>query len=137
MEAVDTIEKHAASHLELSAQLSALTALVGALATTEGINFTRLEECVSWAANRLRPGRRPAVLRNAATLLQELEVMRMLLEDKSRKSRERERRARTTPLTTARASSTPMNGAVKVPKPPKAATRPAGRRPKLGLPSKA
>jgi hypothetical protein len=91
---VDTFEKLANSHLELSAQLSALTAVVGAMAATLDLDFDGLEDCVSDAARRLRPGQRTRVFRNSSKLLLELEAMQMVLESRSRKARKPKKRSK-------------------------------------------
>jgi hypothetical protein len=94
MNTVDTFEKLANSHLELSAQLSALTAVVGAIAATLDVDFDGLEDCVTAAARRLRPGQRPRLFRNSSKLLQELEVMQMVLKSGRRKARKPKKRSK-------------------------------------------
>jgi hypothetical protein len=80
-------EELSTSHEELSAQVIALTAVVGAMATTSSIDFERLEECVHFAANKLRPGRRPLLFAKAALVLQDFEVMQKALRIETRKRR--------------------------------------------------
>jgi len=94
MNTVDTFEKLANSHLELSAQLSALTAVVGAIAATLDVDFDGLEDCVTAAASRLRPGQRTRLFRNSSKLLQELEIMQMVLESGRRKARKPKKRSK-------------------------------------------
>src|SRR5271167_615524 len=94
MNTVDTFEKLANFHLELSAQLSALTAVVGAIAAKLDVDFDGLEDCVTAAASRLRPGRRTRLFRNSSKLLQELEIMQMVLESGRRKARKPKKRSK-------------------------------------------
>src|SRR6478609_3236544 len=74
-------------HLELKAQVAALTAVVGGITTAGAVNFERLEECVNFAVTGLRPGARRIVLAKAAAVLEDLEAMQCALEIESRKNR--------------------------------------------------
>ncbi len=70
---------------ELSVQVIAVTALIGAMVTTASVDFERLEDCVQFAANRLRPGRRPLLFAKAALVLADFEVMEKTLRIETRK----------------------------------------------------
>jgi hypothetical protein len=74
---------------ELSVQVIALTALVGEMVTAASVDFERLEDCVQFAANRLRPGRRPLLFAKAALVLEDFEVMQRALRIETRKIRNR------------------------------------------------
>jgi hypothetical protein len=76
---------------ELSVQVIALTALVGEMVTAASVDFERLEDCVQFAANRLRPGRRPLLFAKAALVLEDFEVMQRALRIETRKIRNRRR----------------------------------------------
>jgi hypothetical protein len=80
-------ERLAKSHEELSAHVVALTAVVGAMATTSTIDYERLEECIHFAAMRLRPGRRPILLEKTSLILSDFEVMQKALRVEVRKIR--------------------------------------------------
>jgi hypothetical protein len=45
------------SHTELSDHVVVLTAVVGAVVTKASVDYERLEECVNFAAKRMRPAR--------------------------------------------------------------------------------
>ena len=81
----------ATSFEELSVQVIALTALMGAMVTTASVDFERLEDCVQFAANRLRPGRRPLLFAKAALVLEDFEAMQRTLRVETRKIRSRRR----------------------------------------------
>jgi hypothetical protein len=72
---------------EVKAHLAALTAVVGGISTVGAVNYERLEECVSFAVNGVRPHARPAVLAKAAAVLEDLEGMQKALEIEGRKKR--------------------------------------------------
>jgi len=72
---------------ELSVQVVALTALMGAMVTKVSVDFERLEDCVQFAANRLRPSRRPLLFAKAALVLEDFEVMQKTLRIETRKIR--------------------------------------------------
>ena len=72
---------------ELGVQVVALTAIVGEMATAASVDFERLEDCVQFAANRLRPGRRPLLFAKAALVLEDFEVMQRALRIETRKIR--------------------------------------------------
>ena len=74
---------------ELSVQVIALTALMGAMVTTASVDFERLEGCVQFAANRLRPSRRPLLFAKAALVLEDFDVMQKALRVETRKIRNR------------------------------------------------
>ena len=56
-------------------------------ATESDLDFERLEDCVQFAANRLRPGRRPLLLAKAALVLEDFEEMQRALRIETRKIR--------------------------------------------------
>lgn len=72
---------------ELSAHVVALTAVVGGIVTAAAVDYERLEECVNFAAARLRPGARPVLLAKAAAVLEEFETMQKVLRVEGRKNR--------------------------------------------------
>jgi len=72
---------------ELNIQVIALTALIGALVTTGSVDFERLEDCVQFAASRLRPARRPLLFAKAALVLEDFEEMQKALRIETRKIR--------------------------------------------------
>jgi hypothetical protein len=72
---------------DIKAHLAALTAVVGGISTVGAVNYERLEECVSYAVNGVRPHARPALLAKAAAVLEDLEGMQKALEIEGRKSR--------------------------------------------------
>lgn len=74
------IEQLAKSHEELSAQVIALTTVVGAMATKSSIDYERLEDCVHFAARRLRPGWWPIIFEKAALILKDLEALQKVIE---------------------------------------------------------
>ena len=74
-------------HLELKAQVAALTAVVGGITTAGAVDFERLEECVNFAVKGVRPGARPVLLAKAAAVLGDLEVMQKALKIEKRKKR--------------------------------------------------
>ena len=80
-------ERLAKSHEELSAHVIALTAVVGGMVSTTAIDYERLEECVNFAAKRLRPGRRPILFEKASLVLSDLEGMQKALRVEVRKIR--------------------------------------------------
>jgi hypothetical protein len=86
-------ERLAKSHEELSAHVIALTAVVGAMVSTAAIDYERLEECINFAANRLRPGRRPILFEKASLVLSDLEGMQAALRIEVRKVRSLRNRA--------------------------------------------
>ena len=88
----EDFERLTKSHKELGAHVIALTAVVGSIATASTIDYERLEESVNFAAKQLRPGHRSALLANAATTLQDLEVMQKALRIETRKRRNRRRK---------------------------------------------
>jgi hypothetical protein len=49
------------------------------MATTATIDYERLEECIHFAAIRLRPGRRPKLLEKASLILSDFELMQKAL----------------------------------------------------------
>ena len=89
---LEDFERLAKSHKELGAQVIALTAVVGSMATASTIDYERLEESVNFAANQLRPGHRSMLLAKAAIMLQDLEVMQKVLRVETRKRRHRKKR---------------------------------------------
>lgn len=89
---LEDFERLAKSHKELGAQVIALTAVVGSMATASTIDYERLEESVNFAAKQLRPGHRTMLLAKAAIMLQDLEVMQKTLRVETRKRRHRRKR---------------------------------------------
>src|SRR6266850_417307 len=90
-------ERLAKSHEELSAHVIALTAVVGGMATTSIIDYERLEECIHFAAMRLRPGRRPILLEKASLILSDFEVMPVTDAPQQRPQQARRRKRSTRP----------------------------------------
>jgi UDP-N-acetylmuramoylalanine-D-glutamate ligase len=70
---------------QLTAHVVALTAVVGGIVTAAAVDYERLEECVNFAADRLRPGARPVLLAKAAAVLEGFEKMQKVLQIESRK----------------------------------------------------
>ncbi len=83
----EDFERLAKAHEELNAHVIALTAVVGAMATTSRIDYERLEECIHFAAQLLRPGRRPILFAKASLILEDFEVMQKALRVEVRKIR--------------------------------------------------
>jgi hypothetical protein len=83
----ENLEQLTKSHDELTAHVVALTAVVGAMASTVTVDFERLEECICFAAKKLRPGRRPILFAKAAAVLEDLEVMQKVVGKETRKIR--------------------------------------------------
>ena len=79
-EAFDRLER---SHRELSAHVVALTAVVGGIATAGAVDYERLEQCVNFAASKVRLGARPVLLAKAAVLLADFEKMQRALQVES------------------------------------------------------
>jgi hypothetical protein len=75
------------SHMEMSDHIVVLTAIVGAMVTTASVDHERLEDCVSFAARRYRPGHRPALLGKAVSVLHDLGATQKALVVGSRKRR--------------------------------------------------
>jgi hypothetical protein len=86
-------ERLAKSHDELSAHVIALTAILGTMASTASVDYERLEECVNFAAKRLRPGRRPILFDKASLVLSDLEAMQKTLRIEVRKVRNLRKRS--------------------------------------------
>jgi len=78
---------------ELSAQVVALTAVVGAIATAGVVDYERLEQCVNFAARAVRFAARPILLAKASAMLADFEKMQRALQIESRKRRGFRRRA--------------------------------------------
>jgi hypothetical protein len=74
-------------HTELSDHVVVLTAVVGAMVTKASVDYERLEDCVNFAARRMRPGHRPALLKRASAVLHDLETMQKALGIENRKQR--------------------------------------------------
>lgn len=74
-------------HAALSDHIVVLTAVVGAMVTRASVDYERLEDCVNFAAKRLRPGHRPALLKKASAILHDLESMQKALGIENRKQR--------------------------------------------------
>ena len=89
---LDDFERLAKSQKELGAQVIALTAVVGSMATASTIDYERLEESVNFAAKQLRPGHRSMLLAKAAIMLEDLEVMQKVLRVETRKRRNRRKK---------------------------------------------
>jgi nitrate/nitrite-specific signal transduction histidine kinase len=89
---LEDFERLAKSQKELGAHVIALTAVVGSMATALTIDYERLEESVNFAAKQLRPSHRSILLAEAATMLQDLEVMQKVLRVETRKRRNRRRK---------------------------------------------
>ena len=89
----DDFERLAKSHEELSAQLVALRAVVGAMATTSSIDFERLEEFIHFGARQLRPGRRPILFAQASLILEDFQEMQKALRAEVIKIRARKKAA--------------------------------------------
>lgn len=89
----DDFERLAKSHEELSAQLVALRAVVGAMATTSSIDFERLEEFIHFGAKQLRPGRRPILFAQASLILEDFQEMQKALRAEVIKIRARKKAA--------------------------------------------
>ncbi len=83
----ENFERLVKSHEELGAHVIALTAVIGAMATTSSIDYERLEECIHFAAKQLRPGRRPVLLAKASLILEDFELMQKALRVEVRKIR--------------------------------------------------
>ena len=81
------IKRLAASHAELTAQVVALTVILGAIVTTATIDYGQLERCVNYAVTKLRVARSPIALRRAAIVLKKLETMQLGLQIENRKIR--------------------------------------------------
>ena len=75
------------SDSEMSDHIVVLTAIVGSMVTTASVDCERLEDCVSFAAKRYRPGHRPALLKKASAVLHDLEEMQKALGVENRKRR--------------------------------------------------
>ena len=88
---VEDFERLAKSHDELSAQVVALTALIGGMATAASVDFERLEDCVKFAANRLRPSHHTLFFAKAALVLEDFESMQKALRIETRKIRSRKK----------------------------------------------
>ena len=74
-------------HMELSDHVVVLTAIVGAMVTRASVDYERLEDCVSFAAKRMRPGHRPALLEKASAILHDLDAIQKALGIENRKQR--------------------------------------------------
>ena len=74
-------------HMDLSDHVVVLTAVVGAMVTRASVDYERLEDCVNFAAERMRPGHRPALLEKASAILHDLESMQKALGIENRKLR--------------------------------------------------
>jgi hypothetical protein len=83
-EAFDRLEL---SLREMSAHVVALTAVVGAIATAGAVDYERLEQCVNFAASKVRLGARPVLLAKASAVLVDFERMQRALQVESRKKR--------------------------------------------------
>jgi hypothetical protein len=79
--------------MEISDHVVVLTAIVGAMVTTAIVDYERLEDCVDFAAKRHRPGQRPALLKKASLVLQDLEAMQKTLGIENRKRRNSKKRS--------------------------------------------
>ena len=77
---VEDFRRLVKSFEELSARLTALTAVVGAMATASSIEYERLEECIHFTAKQLRAGQRPRLFENASAILGDFEAMQTALE---------------------------------------------------------
>jgi hypothetical protein len=80
------------SHTELSDHVVVLTAVVGAMVTKASVDYERLEDCVNFAAKRMRPAHRPALLERASAILHDLEAMQKALGIENRKQRNLKKR---------------------------------------------
>jgi len=80
-------------HTALSDSIVVLTVVVGAMATPAGVDYERLEDCVNFAAKRLRPGHRPALDKITSTILRDLEAMQKALGVENRKRRNLRKRS--------------------------------------------
>ena len=78
------LERH---HRELTTQVAALTAVVGAITSVGVVNFDRLEDCVTFALKQVRPSVRPLFLARASELMEDLEKMQAALAVEKRKAR--------------------------------------------------
>ena len=83
----ETFDRLEGSLRELSAQVVALTAVVGAIATAGAVDYERLEQCVNFAASALRRAARPVLRAKASALLIDFERMQRALQVESRKRR--------------------------------------------------
>jgi hypothetical protein len=83
-EAFDRLEL---SLREMCAHVVALTAVVGRIATAGAVDYERLEQCVNFAASRVRLGARPVLLAKASAVLVDFERMQKALQVESRKRR--------------------------------------------------
>lgn len=81
------------SHEELGAQVVALRAVVGAMATTSSVDFERLEEFIHFGAKQLRPGLRPILFAQASLILQDFQQMQKALRAAVIKIRDRKKAA--------------------------------------------
>ena len=75
----EDFEQLAKSHEELGAQVVALRAVVGAMATTSSVDFERLEEFIHFGAKQLRPGLRPILFAQASLILEDFLEMQKAL----------------------------------------------------------
>jgi hypothetical protein len=83
-EAFDRLER---SLREMSAHVVALTAVVGGVATAGTVDYERLEQCVNFAASKVRLRTRPVLLSRAPALLVHFERMQKALQVERRKKR--------------------------------------------------
>ena len=81
------LERLSKLNRELSDHVVVLTAVVGAMVTKAAVDYERLEDCVNFAAKRLRPGHRTTLLKKASAILRDLEAMQKALGVESRKRR--------------------------------------------------
>ena len=61
---------------ELRAQVTVLTAIVGAMAGKSRIDFERFEECITQVAKQFRPGWRTVLFARASLILESFDDMR-------------------------------------------------------------
>jgi len=87
------LERLARSQAELSAHVVALTAVIGAMATTASIDYERLEECIQFAAKRLAARHRSILREQASSILSEFEAMQKGLRVEVTKIRNLRKRA--------------------------------------------
>ena len=67
---------------QMIARLTALTAVVGAMATASNIEYERLEECIHFSARQLRASQRLTVLENASYMLEHFDSMQKTVASK-------------------------------------------------------
>ena len=83
----DNFDRLETDHRKMTAQVAALTAVVGGVTSLGVVNFDRLEDCVTFALKQVRPSARPLFLARASELLGDLEKLQVALAVEKRKAR--------------------------------------------------